>query len=160
MEEFRVFENVEQLKRRTVELLKLCHAPYSNFRVTSVVLAQSKTNTSDRRVFNGVNVECASYSLCMCAERVAIYNAVSSGYTNILKVAIVCMDVSTCQTGSDVVTDNLKGCWPCGACRQVISEFSEDTACEIITIDKDGQLISKDIKELLPNTFKLTEHVL
>ena len=82
MEEFRVFESVEQLKKRTIELLRLCHAPYSNFRVTSIVLAQSKTDTGDRRVFNGVNVECASYPLCMCAERVAIYNAVSSGYTN------------------------------------------------------------------------------
>lgn len=158
MEESDIFESAGQLKKQAADLLRHCHAPYSNLCVTSFVLAQSKTDASDRRVFNGVNVECVSYSLCMCAERVAICKAVCLGYTGILKVATICASDDSCQADSNIVVGSLRGCWPCGACRQVIAEFSNDSQCEIITIDKNGQLIGKDIGELLPNRFKLTGH--
>lgn len=104
------------------------YAPYSNFHVGAAVISK------DGRIFRGCNIENASYGLTICAERVAIFNAISSGVRDIVAIALSCDD----------------DCTPCGACRQVIYEFSEDG---LIIIDRKDGYIIKDIKELLPFGF-------
>ena len=108
------------------------HAPYSHFQVGAALL------TSDGRVFTGCNVENSTYGLSMCAERVAIFKAVSEGMQEIAKVV--------------VVTDSEDIAPPCGCCRQMTWEFgSEDT--EVVIANLAGAVRSYRIKELLPKAF-------
>ena len=91
------------LIKKAREAQQNAYAPYSHFSVGAAVL------TEDTRIYTGCNVENASYGLTMCAERNAIYNAVAGGCRVFRALALV-------GTGSDWIT-------PCGACRQVLSEF-------------------------------------
>jgi cytidine deaminase len=112
------------------------YAPYSNFAVGAAVLL------SDGAVYRGCNVENASFGLSICAERVAIFNAVSDGRMDIVAVA--------------VVTKAAKLCKPCGACRQVIAEFSRaDNPIMILTAGPDTEVCMEPITLLLPDTFAL-----
>ena len=106
------------------------YSPYSKFKVGAEVLCE------DNKVFCGTNVENSSYGLSMCAERVAIFTAVANGCKKIKAVAIY-------SKKGDVT--------PCGACRQVISEFSK-TADIIYNTKQDKFLITK-ISSLLPKSF-------
>lgn len=110
-------------------------APYSKFAVGAAVL------TADGTVFVGVNVESASYPLTCCAERVAIYNAVSAGHTRITTVA--------------VVTDTTPPARPCGACRQVIRELGPHA--RVLASGLDGAWDELDIRALLPDAFDGSE---
>jgi cytidine deaminase len=106
------------------------YAPYSNYRVGSAL----RTRTG--RVFTGINVENAAYPQTMCAERVAIYKAVSEGEKEFEAIS--------------VVTDN--GGSPCGGCRQVMAEFGLDTI--VLLADGTGKLIKETtVRELLPSAF-------
>ena len=106
------------------------YSPYSKFKVGAAVLCE------DNKVFCGTNIENASYRLSICAERTAIFTAISNGYKNIKAIAI--------YSKKGNVT-------PCGACRQVILEFSK-TADIVYNTDKDKFKIVK-ISSLLPNSF-------
>lgn len=106
------------------------YAPYSNYHVGAAL----RTHTG--RIFTGVNVENASYPHGMCAERVAIFKAVSEGEKEFEVIA--------------VVTDN--GGSPCGGCRQVMAEFSLDTV--VLIADGHRKLLKEmTIAELLPEAF-------
>lgn len=106
------------------------YAPYSNYPVGSAL------RTKSGRVFTGVNVENAAYPQTMCAERIAIFKAVSEGETE--------FEIIT------VVTDN--GGSPCGGCRQVMAEFGLDTS--VILADGRGRIIQETtVKDLLPGAF-------
>lgn len=106
------------------------YAPYSKFRVGAAVLADSG------KVFAGCNVENASYGLTICAERNAIFKAVSEGETR-LRALVLCLE---------------GGGSPCGACRQVIHEFGP--GIPILTCDPDGQIVSETtLDKLLPEAF-------
>jgi cytidine deaminase len=106
------------------------YAPYSHYPVGSAL------RTKTGRVFTGVNVENAAYPQTMCAERVAIYKAVSEGEKE--------FDIIT------VVTDN--GGSPCGGCRQVMAEFGLDTI--VIFADGNGNIVKETtVKDLLPEAF-------
>lgn len=94
--------SVERLIETAVEAQKRAYCPYSRYPVGAAVLTQTG------RVFAGCNVENASYGLSMCAERVAIYHALTSGHDSIAAVAVVGAAAK-----------------PCGACRQVMIEFSD-----------------------------------
>jgi len=109
------------------------YAPYSNFKVGAAVL------TSNGKIFSGCNIENSSYGLSICAERVAIFNAVSSGYREFTKIA--------------VVTDSEPSASPCGACRQVIFEFGDDI--EVIMSNLKGDIKIMKIDELLKDGFRL-----
>ena len=115
------------------------YVPYSNYPVGSTL------RTKTGRIFTGVNVENAAYPQTMCAERVAIFKAVSEGERE--------FEVIT------VVTDN--GGSPCGGCRQVMAEFGLDTI--VLLADGRGKLIKETtVKELLPEAFTpdhLSTHV-
>jgi len=108
------------------------HAPYSNFSVGAALLS------SDGRVFTGCNVENSTYGLSMCAERVAIFKAVSEGAQEISRVA--------------VVTDHDHIAPPCGCCRQMIWEFST-TDTEVVLANLTGDVRTYRITELLPEAF-------
>lgn len=106
------------------------YAPYSNYHVGAALRAKTG------RIVTGVNVENASYPHGMCAERVAIFKAVSEGEKEFEVIA--------------VVTDN--GGSPCGGCRQVIAEFGLDTV--VLVANGDGMLLKEmTIAELLPEAF-------
>jgi len=105
------------------------HAPYSNFAVGAALLAKSG------RVYTGCNVENASYGLSICAERTAVFKAVSEGERDFEAIA--------------VVTEN--GVTPCGACRQVLMEFGEDI--QVIVADETGRYRVFGLQELLPEAF-------
>ena len=106
---------------------KLSYSPYSEFAVGAAIL------TKDGKVFLGANIENSSYPLCMCAERVAIYNAMTNGYKKDDFVALA------------LCADTDQPCSPCGACRQVIHELLPiDTP--IIMSNLKG-----DVKESTPN---------
>ncbi len=108
------------------------HAPYSNFSVGAALLS------SDGRVFTGCNVENSTYGLSMCAERVAIFKAISEGATEIAKVV--------------VVTDHENIAPPCGCCRQMIWEFASDKT-EVVLANLSGDVRTYRIIELLPEAF-------
>jgi cytidine deaminase len=110
------------------------YAPYSGFCVGAAVLAQ------DGEVYTGCNIENASYGATVCAERVAVSKCISEGARLIRKIAI-------CSSGQDQT-------FPCGICRQVLSEFMEEDG-EVLLGTPDGDFYSYTIGELLPNSFSL-----
>ena len=112
------------------------YAPYSKFRVGAAVL-------TDVGVFVGCNVENACYGLCICAERAAIFSAVSAGAKCIEMLAVSCLDA--------IPGAAVGGNMPCGACRQVIAEFADGSASVIV--DGAG---AWQVTELLPAAFVLT----
>lgn len=105
------------------------YAPYSNYRVGAAILVEGD------RIFSGVNVENASYGHTICAERTAVFKAVSEGFQKILAVA--------------VATEN--GGSPCGACRQVLVEFAEDVP--VWLVGADGNSRETTLYSLLPDHF-------
>ncbi|MDE5862130.1 MAG: cytidine deaminase [Ruminococcus sp.] len=107
------------------------YSPYSKFKVGAVLL------TEDGQIFTGCNIENASYSMTICAERTAIFKAVSSGFTDFKAIAIAG------SSGDDFS----EPCTPCGACLQVLSEFCDD---DFMIVLSDG--VHK-LKDFLPNRF-------
>ncbi|MCY0868274.1 MAG: cytidine deaminase [Desulfurococcus sp.] len=125
----------KMLIEKAREVLGNSYAPYSNIHVAAAVL------TSKGNVYTGVNVENSSYGLTICAERSAIAAMVSAGERKPVAVA--------------VVTDMEEPIPPCGACRQVISEFNAD-ALIIMHSVKSGKTIVMSLRELFPSPFKLS----
>jgi len=107
------------------------HAAYSNFRVGAGLRATSG------RIFGGCNVENATYGLTICAERVAIFKAISEGERGFEAIAVV--------TDTDALTP------PCGACRQLIWEFCGDV--EVILANLKGRVEIIPMRELFPKPF-------
>lgn len=112
------------------------YAPYSGFAVGAALLA------SDGTVYTGCNIENASYSATVCAERVAFGSAVSDGKREFLKIAIV---------GGRATEAPTQFCMPCGICRQVMREFCKPSF-EVIVSNKDT-VCEKTLAELLPESF-------
>jgi cytidine deaminase len=110
------------------------HAPFSNFRVGAAVRATSG------RIFTGCNVENASYGLTCCAERVAIFKAISEGERGFDAIA--------------VVTDTEELTPPCGACRQIIWEFCGDVP--VVMANLTGKMEVERAGKLLPRPFDST----
>ncbi len=121
----------EQLMNMALEAKERAYAPYSGFRVGAALLTERGT------VFTGCNVENCSYGLTNCAERSALFAAVSQGSRLFKKIVIV--------------SDGPKPATPCGACRQVLVEFAPEL--EIISISENGTTIKTNLKELLPQPF-------
>jgi len=120
------------LLQQAREILPFAYAPYSGYRVGAALL------TADGRVFRGTNVENASLGLTICAERTAAAAAVSAGCRTFVILAVT-------STGGEQVP------FPCGACRQVLREFSEDL--KIIAAGEKGRPFVLNLRELLPYTF-------
>ena len=126
--------NHQQLMQEAKAAREKAYAPYSKFQVGAALL------TRDGKVFHGCNVENASYGLCNCAERTALFAAVAAGYR-------------PGQFQTLAVIGNTDGpIAPCGACRQVIHEFGPDAV--VIFRAKEGYTEAR-AKELLPAGFSL-----
>jgi cytidine deaminase len=128
-----VFDELLTLARSAREQ---AYAPYSNFQVGAALL------TRDGRRFSGCNVENASYGLCNCAERTALFSAIAAG----------------CRPGDfaalAVVADTENPVSPCGACRQVMSELCDD-AMPVLLANLHGDTQQTSVAALLPGSFKL-----
>ena len=113
------------------EARRRAYAPYSKYLVGAAL------RTASGRIYTGVNIENAAYPDSICAERVAIFKAISDGETSFEVIA--------------VVTSN--GGPPCGSCRQVMSEFGMDTI--VLIADGEGKLVREvSVEQLLPGAFR------
>ena len=119
----------QELVALATQARERAYAPYSNYRVGAALLSKSG------RVYTGCNIENAVYSLTICAERTALFKAVSEGECEFKALAVV-----TANGGS-----------PCGSCRQVLAEFGQDLRVLIAVPDK--LVAVQTVAELLPRAF-------
>lgn len=122
----------EKMFKKALAAQKNAYVPYSEFPLGAAVL------TEDGSIYTGVNIENASFSLTNCAERSAIFTAVSQGKKKIEALLIV-------SSTDQPVT-------PCGACRQVIKEFAAGDI-EVVMVTESGKELTMTSKELLPGAF-------
>ena len=111
------------------------YAPFSKFQVGAALW------TPDGQIFTGVNVENSSYGLTCCAERVAIFAAVAAGQSAYEAIAVA----------------SPGGCAPCGACRQVMSEFGPQAMVFLMDVDHPEKVQETTVAELLPLAFRLDQ---
>ena len=123
--------NDDELIAMAKQAQQNAYAPYSQFKVGAALLGR------DGRVYTGVNVENCSYGLTVCAERSALSNAVSAGCREFVKIV--------------VYTNSSPPATPCGACRQVLYEFSHDLP--ILCVNDKNEINRYTLSELLPNGF-------
>ena len=118
--------------KKALEAREFAYVPYSNFKVGASIL------TEDDSIYTGCNIENASYGATNCAERTAIFKAVSEGKKSISAVCVIGSLTSFT--------------YPCGICRQVILEFASAN-CKIIIAKNLNEYIVKDLKEIVPDAF-------
>ena len=118
-----------------VEAAEKAYAPYSKFAVGAAL------ECDDGTIFTGCNIENASYGCTNCAERTAVFKAVSEGKREFRRIAIF--------------ADTDEYCMPCGTCRQVLNEFAP--TIEVLSVRRDGRYVSYSLKELLPKSFSLKD---
>jgi len=127
----------KDLVKLAFEARENAYSPYSNFQVGAALLAKNG------QVYTGCNIESASYTPTNCAERTAFFKAVSEGVTEFVAIAVV-----GAMKGA---TPSL--CYPCGVCRQVITEFCDDDF-RIIMADADYHMHVCTLDEILPYRFR------
>ena len=123
----------ETVVRAAVEARVRAYARYSKFQVGAALLA------ADGRIFTGCNVENASYGLTICAERSAVFTAVAAGQHKFVLLAIA----------------SEGGAAPCGACRQVLAEFSPNLSILLIDVNRQDSIVEVNLGDLLPRAFGL-----
>ena len=121
----------EELKAKAVSMLEMSYCPYSHFPVGAALECEDGT------VYTGCNIENAGYSATVCAERTAVFKAVSEGHRRFKRIVVAGRSDSPCV--------------PCGECRQVLSEFAPEL--EVICLDKDGSELALSLTDLLPHSF-------
>lgn len=121
-----------KLMEEAIKAKNNSYSPYSNFRVGAALI------TNEDKIYTGCNIESVSYTPTCCAERTAFFKAVSEGEKNFKAIAI---------------TGDTEFCYPCGVCRQVMSEFcSKDFK---IYIGNENNIKEYTLEELLPNSFNM-----
>ena len=120
----RLVEAARQVRRRA-------HAPFSHFKVGAAL------EDENGRIFSGCNVENATFGLTMCAERVAVFKAISEGAAKLVRIAVV--------ADTETLTP------PCGACRQILWEFCGDA--ELILANLTGKQETMTLKQIFPRPF-------
>ena len=131
----------EVLVKAAIDAAKYAYVPYSNFKVGAAILAENG------KIYTGCNIENASYSPTNCAERTAIFKAVSEGVTKFKKIAVV--------GGPNGNLENY--CPPCGVCRQVISEFADEDFELILGTSENTYAVYNFFQEVLPLSFTAKE---
>ncbi|MDQ0224830.1 cytidine deaminase [Metabacillus niabensis] len=124
--------NIEHLISEAKEARNMAYTPYSKFNVGAALL------TKDGKVYKGCNIENASYSMTNCAERTALFKAISEGDKDFVALA--------------VIADTKRPVSPCGACRQVISELCPKDMKVILT-NLQGDIQEINVEDLLPGAF-------
>lgn len=125
-----------ELLKMAEEAMAYAYSPYSNFKVGAALLCKDGT------VYTGCNVENAAFGAGICAERNALFKAVSDGHKDFVSIAVV--------GGINGVIDGF--CYPCGICRQALSEFT-DITFKFYFKNKDGDEVSYTLDDMLPHTF-------
>jgi cytidine deaminase len=123
----------QQLVRAAARARERAVAPYSKFKVGAALL------TIGGEIISGANVESASYGLTCCAERVALFNALTGGKKNFVAVAVVARAPG--------------GPMPCGACRQLLAEYAPDAKVWVADSRAPGKIKEFTVRELLPSAF-------
>ncbi len=126
--------NLSELIQEAKKAAKFSHSPYSKLNVGAALLAKSG------KIYHGTNIESSSYGLTICAERVALYKALSEGESEFLQLAVWAEEKESLS--------------PCGACRQVLFDYAPQL--EVIYL-WEGKVVVKKITELLPFAFRLEE---
>jgi cytidine deaminase len=122
----------KELLRMANKARKLSYCPYSKFAVGAALLC------ADGTVFTGANIENAAYGPSVCAERVAMFKAISEGNRDFVRLAVTCEG---------------DHCRPCGVCRQVMFEHAPDM--EVLMGNPDGEFVRTTVRALLPDGFSL-----
>ncbi len=123
----------QTLCQKATEMLNMAYVPYSHFPVGAAL------ECDDGTVFTGCNVENAGYSPTNCAERTAVFKAVSEGHRKFVRIAIA------------ATTERFTA--PCGVCRQVLAEFDPELKMEVILVNREGKTLALTLKDLLPYSF-------
>ena len=134
-----MYEEAERLMNMAQEARQYAYTPYSHFAVGAALLC------ADGSIVTGCNVENAAYSPGNCAERTAVFKAVSEGKQKFVSIAVV-------GAGEGKVPDGSSLCTPCGVCRQVLGEFCEAKMFRIYVTDG-SELFCYTLDELLPLAF-------
>lgn len=127
----------DELINKAIQARENSYAPYSEFYVGAALL------TKEGEIFTGCNIENAAYSPGNCAERTAIFKAVSEGYKNFEAIAII----------GGRSEGEIQYAFPCGVCRQVMMEFCDPDTFSIIVVKSKDDYMVKTLKELLPYGF-------
>ena len=127
----------EKLVEMAIEARRSAYAPYSGYRVGAALLGKSG------KVYLGCNIENASYTPTVCAERVAVFKAVSEGEKEFEAIAV-------CGGNKEEIEGGFP---PCGVCRQVLREFCEPDSFVVYLIDRGGTYTTVTLAELLPYGF-------
>ena len=123
----------EELCQKAVGMLEMAYVPYSHFPVGAAL------ECDDGSVYTGCNIENAGYTPTNCAERTAVFKAVSEGRRKFTRIAIAAN------------TERFTA--PCGVCRQVLAEFNPELTMEVILVNSKGETLELTLKELLPYSF-------
>ncbi|OPF51988.1 cytidine deaminase [Clostridium baratii] len=121
------------LIREAIKVREKAYCPYSNFKVGAAVLFE------DGNIYTGCNIENASFGATNCAERTAIFNGVSNGNRVIKEIVLI--------------GDTNSYTYPCGICRQVITEFAENKNIKIYIVKNENDFIEKTLEEIMPGSF-------
>ena len=122
-----------ELIRTALKMRKKSYVPYSGFAVGAGLLAGSG------EIYGGCNIENAAYTPTNCAERTAVFKAVSEGHLKFTRIAIAAR------------TERFTA--PCGVCRQVLAEFNPELTMEVILVNQAGKTLELTLRDLLPYSF-------
>ena len=125
---------IQELCKKAMDMIEMAYAPYSHFRVGAAL------ECDDGTVYTGCNIENAAFTPTNCAERTAIFKAVSEGHRHFRRIAV------TAETEEFTA--------PCGVCRQVMMEFSPDM--EVLMVNRRGAVQTVSLRDLLPYGFDST----
>lgn len=131
---------MKELIKKAYEAQKLSYSPYSNFQVGAALLTKSG------KIFTGCNIENASYTPSNCAERTAIFKAISEGEKEFSAIAIV-------GNAKDALEEERNFCSPCGVCRQVLAEFCDLDTFKVILAKDFDTYKEYTLSEFLPLAF-------
>ena len=135
LDESKIFELIE----KAIKARKFSFSPYSNFSVGAALLCKNG------EIFTGSNIESEVFTPSICAERTALFKAISEGEKDFVAIAIV--------GGKSDENKIQKFCPPCGVCRQIFSEFCKEESFTVILYDGENYRLFK-LKDLLPEKFK------
>lgn len=123
----------EELCAKATAMLDMAYVPYSHFPVGAAL------ECDDGTVYTGCNIENAGYTPTNCAERTAVFKAVSEGHLKFTRIAVAAR------------TERFTA--PCGVCRQVLAEFNPELTMEVILVNQKGKTLELTLKDLLPYSF-------
>ena len=123
----------QELCQKAVDMLEMAYVPYSHFPVGAAL------ECDDGTVYTGCNIENAGYTPTNCAERTAVFKAVSEGHRRFTRIAVA-------ATAGRFTA-------PCGVCRQVLAEFNPELTMEVILVKTTGETLELTLKDLLPYSF-------